>query len=163
MDYRQKYIKYKSKYFELKQIAGGDKDAIAKLEGIEIPPELQALNNAFFPGFNIDSQYVDKLLKYTRKAMLKKNLPTDEDRVRSIMLELYNLNNATYGLCEIGDRNNNKHVSHTVIKKLLTDQPSKNHLDAFAFFRTVDKIRNLPLKDIKASKDAQIKKFNAFT
>ena len=166
MDYYQKYIKYKSKYFALKQIAGGKKgpDAIEKLTGIAIPPELQALNNAFLPGFNIDSQYVDELLKYSREAIqqLLENGGDTQPHCKSIINKLIELNNNKNGLCETGDRNNKKPVPKAIINSNLKDNNTQNidnQIQALTFFKTVDKIRDFPVEKIAKSIDNQIIKF----
>ena len=170
MDYRQKYIKYKSKYFALKQIAGGNKDpgdadAIEKLKGIAIPPELQALDNAFLPGFNIDSQYVDKLLEYSRKAIVERGSDITDFHCLYIIHNLRILNDKTNGLCEKGDRNNNKTVPKAIIVSNLENYYNFyniiNQVEALAFFATVDKIRNFPVENIATSTDIQITKLQA--
>ena len=176
MDYHQKYIKYKSKYFALKQIVGGNAvpDAIKILKGIAIPPELQALNNAFLPGFNIDSQYVDELLQYSRDAINDVITPIKNKHCRNIRNNLITLNKETNGLCETGDRNNNKTVLKATIEsdlnKITYSSPKKkfaaensqiitNQTQALTFFRTVEKIRIFPVENIATSTDIQIKKF----
>ena len=57
MDYHQKYLKYKAKYVAT-QTGGGFIDA----SGANIALELQALDDAFLPGFNVDARYVEPLL-----------------------------------------------------------------------------------------------------
>jgi hypothetical protein len=109
MDYYTKYIKYKGKY--LASQTGG---SFADATGILIPPELQALDDAFLPGFNIDKAYVEPLLAGAL-FITKSFVSYESQKLINFLRDLNNL--STDGLCAKGDRlnaeqNNKKKMDH---------------------------------------------------
>lgn len=144
MDYYQKYLKYKGKYLAMQQeiqSAG----SIADLSGILIPPELQALDDAFLPGFNIDKKYVNELLN-AAKVLDRSGLVDYLDDLNEKSKD---------GLCAEGNRNNKIKKTKSEVKTAINDS-SKNaeRDDALKRYKEIEAIRMYPVEKLKKSKYA---------
>jgi len=139
MDYYQKYLKYKAKYIALQE--GGAE--VAKLKGFAIPPEVQILDNAYLPGFNIDEAYVEPLLAAAKYF-------SEPKQIIEFLLELNKV--SENGLCAKGNRNKNRKVPKEKISEDLKNS-LKNvtvkgaHTDALTFFKKVEEIRNTEIDE----------------
>jgi hypothetical protein len=151
MDYYQKYLKYKAKYIATQ--TGG---YIADLKDIAIPPELQMLDDAFLPGFNVDKTYVEPLLAAAACA----------ENSSEVIKFLQSLNNVSEnGLCAKGDRlakgqtKKTKEQINTDLKSMESKPDDDGRSDALKFFKTVEKIRNANVNSMKGNTDAQLSEF----
>lgn len=154
MDYYQKYIKYKAKYVATQ--TGGN---VADLTENAIPPELQMLDDAFLPGFNVDKAYVEPLLAASI---------ANENSIDVIKF-LQALNNTSDGLNKKGDRlikGKQTKQSKDAIGKALSDMLQKpddeNRKEALQFFKIVEKIRNANVNTMKGNSDKQLEQFQNF-
>lgn len=147
MNYYQKYLKYKAKYIALQEGGG-----VEKLRGIAIPPELQALDNAYLPGFNIDEAYVEPLLAASKYF-------TKPDEIINFLRQLNAV--SENGLCASGNRNNNKKVSKADIDSLLSKATvNDDHKDALKFFKNVEEIRNADVQNMNTPELMEFQKFD---
>ena len=117
-NYYIKYNKYKFKYLALKNQLGGvllmneedylkciNNDTLKADRKEQINKTLQALDDVFLPNFNVDEDYVGKLLWFTYQAVnLEKYKENELGMVKYILDQLIKLNNATNGLNENGNR-----------------------------------------------------------
>ena len=155
MDYYQKYLKYKAKYIAT-QTGGNVDDTFADLTGNDIPLELQQLDDAFLPGFNVDKKFVNLLLE---GAKIARN-PVD------LIKFLKKLSGALY-LNESADRliaGQTKQEQSNITAKLTTDEasPNKAHEKALDFFKQVYVNYDLKTTDpaFQALDDAFLPGFN---
>ena len=136
MDYQQKYLKYKAKYIALQEGGSG----VADLTGILIPPELQALDDAFLPGFNIDKEFVQQMLDAAKVL--------DTQGLVDFLLDLNNKSKS--GLCKDGNRNNKAKKTKSEVESAINGGDSAKRDEALKRYKEIEAIRIYPVEKIKS-------------
>ncbi len=135
MDYYQKYLKYKAKYLALQEGGSG----VADLTGILIPPELQALDDTFLPGFNIDKEFVQQMLDAAKVL--------DTQGLVDFLLDLNAKSSG--GLCKTGNRNNKQKKTKSEVDSAIKGGDNAKRDEALKKYKEVEAIRIYPVELIK--------------